>query len=568
MTVWSGGHNATNKSGDFKMVDSNQVPLMFRAQIEHRCQIQRLIPKLPKQSQQQAYRWVDEWIKAVEKKVPQFSSDVRTKEYQISWRFVTNSGQDEGVIRPVIGAMGFPFYPGASMKGVFLRCCTPKEAMKYCGGKLGKEIQPGILRFHGGYPKDLSWLEQELVDIVHPQQDWQVKNKAAHSACIQISLYQPTLVFGISSPKPLLENEWERIWEIWEQALDRGIGCRVSAGYGQPKKQKANTLISIDLQGQGLASQLVNKEGEFRPNMFKASLRGHCMRFFAGVTDETTAERLTKELWGGFAEKDGAIVGELGIGFEAINLSMDVFTYTPNINNRNSISMPTYNLTDGRLEILCTQKLSEEKKEHLTKFVTGLLKAALLLGGFGKSWRRVDHRLIYFQYFENNDKPLIGCHWKCIRSYQKFYVKVDKQDLSDITNFLNNFHNLTSNFVVSRQYQTCQNNGIWREAFHPNNVQVWGRIAEDIEDSEAVDWFHGNYRFNTTIKKSSLTGQMGQIGRIWHRMYPRFVLKDKKIIKTTEYVELLTIFPDKEQSTTDFLKFLENTSSFSKLWGN
>jgi CRISPR-associated protein Cmr6 len=48
----------------------------------------------------------------------QKAQDVQTptyqmKPYQISWRFVTNGGQDDGMIRPVIGAYGIPFYRAA-----------------------------------------------------------------------------------------------------------------------------------------------------------------------------------------------------------------------------------------------------------------------------------------------------------------------------------------------------------------------------------------------------------------------------------------------------------------------
>jgi len=103
------------------MVDSNSVPLMFRAQIETRSQIQRLIPR---QEDQQAYIWAEEWMEAIGAQNPEFSDKIQVKSYLITWRFITNSGQDEGVIRPVIGARGYPYYPGASMKGAFLRACT------------------------------------------------------------------------------------------------------------------------------------------------------------------------------------------------------------------------------------------------------------------------------------------------------------------------------------------------------------------------------------------------------------------------------------------------------------
>jgi CRISPR-associated protein Cmr6 len=77
--------------------------------------------------------------------------------------------------------------------------------------------------------------------MVHPQQGWQVKtfetaNKKSirgESAYAQVSLYQPTLQFGISSTQSLPNEQWLEIWSIWEQAIATGIGSRVSSGYGQ-----------------------------------------------------------------------------------------------------------------------------------------------------------------------------------------------------------------------------------------------------------------------------------------------------------------------------------------------
>jgi len=65
-------------------MNANQIPMMFRAQVEGRCQIQRL-----PQAQQDSTRWVDEWIKGVEETIPQFSDHVQIQEYEMTWRFVT-----------------------------------------------------------------------------------------------------------------------------------------------------------------------------------------------------------------------------------------------------------------------------------------------------------------------------------------------------------------------------------------------------------------------------------------------------------------------------------------------
>ncbi len=143
----------------------DKIPLMFRAQTKGRSQLQYIDSKKDENDSQ---KWVKEWIERVDENPPQFGQEVKTKEYQISWRFVTNGGQDEGIIRPVMGAYGIPFYPSSSMKGAFCQACTPEQKQRY---HLEKDSDnPSLLRFHGGYPVN-DWTEN-LLDIVHPQQGW------------------------------------------------------------------------------------------------------------------------------------------------------------------------------------------------------------------------------------------------------------------------------------------------------------------------------------------------------------------------------------------------------------
>ena len=85
-------------------------------------------------------------------------------------------------------------------------------------------------------------------------------------------------------------------------------------------------------------------------------------------------------------------------------------------------------------------------------------------------------------------------------------------------------------------------------------------------DSHAIYWFHRSYQGTHTIKRSSLTGQLGRIGRIWHRMYPHFEIHDKRIKLTGRCVEILTIFPDASDQSNQFLEFLETSSEFQLLW--
>jgi CRISPR-associated protein Cmr6 len=114
-------------------------------------------------------------------------------------------------------------------------------------------------------------------------------------------------------------------------------------------------------------------------------------------------------------------------------------------------------------------------------------------------------------------------------------------------------------------------------------VQVWGRISEDVEDSIAVRWFHRpyqqriqNFQPEKTIYQSSVTGQIGQISRIWHRMYPAIRLTQDpenptraRVRQTPKYLELIVIFPDNSRECNDFLNFLQgNPEGFKQLWGN
>ena len=539
-----------------------KVPMMYRAQIGGRSQLQFI-------SKPDIQRWVSEWTERTYQTPPDFGVDVRINDISFNWRLVCNAGQDDGIVRPVIGAKGYPFYPGSSIKGAFSRACSPKQKEYYCG-KISKngDLEPGILRFHGGYPIDNSW-QKKLLDIVHPQQTWQVKsNHKDGGAFSQISLYQPTLRFGISSIINLDESEWKTIWSIWDQAVAKGLGCRVSAGYGYSNKSKGEVIYRTDLKGEGIAPTLLDKSSEFRPNIFRAGIRGHALRLFAGLVDDKTTIKLVEQLFGG-TQNDGGSVGLLSMSFTTKQLELGVF-------GSGKWAVDTYDV-EGRLNWYLTQSLPEEKEKKLKQLIQSLTRFSMIFGGFGKSWRRADHDIFYEEYYDGKkQKPLIGCHWQWTGKRPLIYdVKVRK--LEQVTTFINDVHTIAKEWI-KLQGLTINNNQYadsWREAWHPDNVQVWGRIADSTEDSQAIAWLHKPYRkgdakYNIpegSIYQSSITGKMSQIGRLWHRMYPLVrLVKDPDNHKkplgkpTAKYIELLTIFPDNSQQCQQFLDYL-NTSS-------
>jgi CRISPR-associated protein Cmr6 len=585
---------------------TQNVPLMFQAQTKEpdRGNIQYVGES--KDGNQPKYReWVEQWINgcppksqalppqnlALQRqsakptvKFPGFGVNVKTWEYQIRWRMLTNSGQDGDLIRPVIGAKGIPFFPGSSMKGAFRNACPEEKRLRYCGGIVvdaqgNEKTKPGILRFHGGYPVDMAWAEpHRLVDIAHGQQPYQVMGSTkdrGENANVQISLYRPKFKFGIScSEISVISEEWDEIRQIWEQALGYGIGSRVSAGYGYVEEVKPSSdrvLTTVCLNGQGVSSQLLlkqNKEDryktpEFRPNMFKAALRGHTLRILGGLVDEVVAKSLTQKIWGGIPDKGGtgdAVVGYVGIDFAIEGFAIEgepemeehIYNQITKSGRQIEVKMPTYKLSGGKLNLIRVR----EVKPELEVFLISLIKFSVLFGGFGKSWRRVHHKLFYPGYFSRNDKPMIGCHWELTAASQNFLVNPNS-DLNGITSFIEEIRRQAIAWIQSElsNYQPGFARD-WREAWHPNKVEVWGRQTN--KKSHAIAWFHGNYQDQRKICKSTLTGSMGKIGRIWHRMYPI----------ENGFVELLTIFPDNSSQTRDFLTFLDSDSSgFRKLWG-
>ena len=546
---------------------ADQVPMMFRAQTDGRCQIQRLDPRRQKeQVPQDCEVWADEWVEEASEVIPGFGEEVQTRVAKISWRFITNSGQDDGVIRPVIGGRGIPFYPGSSMKGVFRRSCRtlyPNLVSRFCGDR--DELSPGILRFHGGYPTSGDWVTN-LVDIVHPQQNWQVQTtntrKKEGGAFIQISLFQPELRFGISSSIGLSDDEWVRVWEIWEGALSEGIGSRVCAGYGQPMVQGGVPLLQVKLKGQGIASKLVDGTAEFRPNMFRAGLRGHALRIFGGLTGAREAEGVVDVLFGGIQRRSEQ-VGLLRMAFTELEPTrFQKFGYH---------EMPHFR-SSGELRFYGTRSLPETEQLALEDLIAKLLQFGMLLGGFGKAWRRSDHRMFWHDEYEK----LIGCHWTWRLAPSRKMMPV--RSLDEVAPFLEAVRESARVWMGLRGVKVgdC---APWRETWVSGEAQVWGRLASDDGDAVAIDWLHKPYlaeqgRAMQTIKGTSLTGGVNQVGRVWHRMFPVVVVgshpkkpEQKISVYSDRFLELLTVFPDESRESELFESFLESSQSlFRRLW--
>ena len=532
---------------------SEDVPMEYRAQFKERCQ-RHFVSKQPKG----VTEWLDsqiyvrEWNTASSPDHPYNKDDwqqeissssgndeaIQAKcthllhEARINWRLISNSGVDEGFIRPVIGPGGWPMIPGSSIKGVFKRACaTDEDRSRWCGGVLAdKQTTPGLLRFHGAWPKNADW-GATMLDIAHPQYNWQVgfpNGKDKHNANAVISLFKPTLSIWISSSAGITDAEWGRVRDTLDRALAMGLGGRTAAGYGRTSQLEGDPLFECFLEGQGSPAKLldVNSTSEFRLSMFRAAIRSMALRLFGGVTDEWTARQAVGVLFGSIGQEEGQNLGLLSTAYTNASISLGMHSCK-------GWKQPVF-ATKGCLQWRMVQKheitIGINESQILQDLLNGLHSLTITLGGFGRGWRRPDHRIFLPDYFEQRDhhggrncKPMIGCHWEWrnAEGLQDFAVV---KSCGDLITLLDKSRDLARQWLLARGFSLGEP-APWREVIHPERMMIWTRHATNTSDARAIHWFHkpkdGERKMDPRdLRKSDLAGEMNRVGCIWNRLLP------------------------------------------------
>jgi CRISPR-associated protein Cmr6 len=498
--------------------ESGRVPMEYRAQVRGRCERQYIQkPKdAPPGWRRDIQIWIDEWVERTDRASPFTQTGLRLVEAQIDWRLISNSGVDEGIIRPVIGAGGWPLIPGSGIKGLFRRACPPQRRQRWCGSPCAAgDLSPGILRFHGAWPADDNWTGR-LLDLAHPQQNWQVgfsHGHESHSAFGVVSLYKPRLQIGLSCSDPsITPGEWEEIEDTLRRALRAGIGGRTCVGYGSSGRLGGDLLFACALEGQGPAAKLLDDTPEFRPTMFRAAIRGMALRLFGGLTDASTALQSVGHLFGSLSRDEGQNVGLLATTYADADVRLDSY-------GSSSWKQPIY-ATSGQLQWRLTRSPeTEEARALLAELLAALHGLTMSLGGFGKSWRRPDHRIFWPDY----GKTPIGCHWQW-REVQKLPAWIDVQSAPDLSQLLQRSRRVAARWLQAAG-QPSTGSAPWRELIDPRQMQIWTRHAEDSSDAEAIHWFHRPrdrqpQRDARDLRKTDLAGKVNQVGLIWNRMLP------------------------------------------------
>lgn len=542
-------------------IDPEKVPMMYRAQVSGRCSLQ----SAGKEDKQHLDKWSNQWVYPKSESNPQPRHQYQEHKlgldgsfYRIQidfpFRLSSNCGQDS-VLRPIMGKNGIPYLSGSSVKGLFSRACNEQQRSLYCGDKNGKDnsFSPSKIgfRFHGAYPigdwsgmrivkvkkkngqkwETVEEIRYRMLDVIHPQQPRQVGEPSARdsaSAYTMVSLYQPTMVFEFSSAD-LQNTNWKEVERIFLQAIQHGVGGKTSTGYGLGghlvghPSEIPKYPITVAFKGRGVSPTLRSDEPEFRPNLFKATLRGHIRRLLAGVTP--SGKDVEERLFGSSSDPS-----QLQIFWQETSIKYD------------EIKKPATFSTEGILHIDIKRQESDDIKKQLEfnaqkesdlKFIEQVLMFAFVMGGFGKSWRRVSHEIFYKDYA--NKKFEIGCQWELASTDLKW---LDINSIDTLKQFIEGLHTICRDRFGSKppSYQKT-----WREAWNPNCVTVYASITRE---SRVVRLFHDEIFKKTPaiggrsiVKKFNRKTQKDkeQLGysHVWHRMLP---------IGNGQYLEIVTVF--------------------------
>jgi CRISPR-associated protein Cmr6 len=550
-------------------ISEEEVPMMYRAQVDGRCSL------MFAGNNQDLDDWKEQWIYPNSQELPRYQKQepklglngtIYRIKVQFPFRLLSNCGQDS-IIRPILGKNGIPYFSGSSVKGLFRRACNEAQSKKYCGDD--KNLAPSSLgfRFHGAYPvgdwsgmhkvkvrkngQEITEVRYRMLDVVHPQQERQLgtEKKQNATALASISLYQPTMIFEFSSADP--DTNWKEVETIFWRAIALGVGGKTSIGYGLGGHNDQRPAIApsgkvktdVMLIGQGVSSTLRSGEAEFRPNLFKASLRGHFQRLLAGVIGDRRKLDSHIDLLFGSSSSPGAI--QL---FWEQRKEVTYFQFG---------ATQTFK-ADGILHINASRKEDVELIEQVLKF-------AFIMGGFGKSWRRVSHEKFHKTY----TKFEIGCHWE-LPSMDRSWMQIKL--IADLQSFLEEIHqDYIKRFGANKASPLD-----WRESWHPERLSVYAVV---MKESKAITLFHDDIfkktpaiggriieeKFNKRIQKKEEKEQL-IISHVWHRMLP---------IEGGNFLEIVTVFhtePEKwkHRSEGDQLSRFINSlkeKGLSHVWG-
>lgn len=443
------------------------------------------------------------------------------------------------VLHPIFG---IPYIPASTLKGAAKAWArkndAPVRVQELLGMLNGRDAKAAKIEFLDAFPTKhcLS------IDVATPQWKWN-DNKVMYGPVPHplLSLEQPQFLIGLrptSRQNPDCQDDLKTVKSWLENALNSGIGSRVSSGYGKTLGTIpiTNTRKSYDFElwtqgmyGSNPPSRENNYQGttEFRPSAVRGILRYWFRAVALGLYDVATCQKLEEEIFGN--------LGKQG----KISLSTKV--------NPSNKKDPYFYA--GKIYLEAT----EIKYLNLAE---RLLFLAVQLGGVGRGSRRPLHLL---------DHRMRGCHWEIVgkdlplhydgEQWRKFFTEL-KQVFQAIQTPIGSYAVSPGRPRGRQQDVLDKNTQIWLlkspSQVHPEKITNWQTDGSSSKvRGTALDLLYSNNRFKGQSQEQGNANVGGALET------PSFVWI-KSIFTDSLPYQVITIFGSDYPDRQEFAKELKN----------
>ncbi|MFO0053688.1 MAG: type III-B CRISPR module RAMP protein Cmr6 [Dolichospermum sp.] len=433
---------------------------------------------------------------------------IAQKSFQVQcpWRIrVGGHRGPESILLPAFDALGIPYIPSSSLRGVArtqaIREIMAKnnikwqEAEKQIAPYFGsvetnnKKDQAGKVVFLDAYP--LPNQNQNVLAVDMANNIWQWDNntpKYSPNPNPFFSLEKPMFLIGLRLASNCQDNDiLEKVKQWLIKGLQAGVGSQVNTGYGQlnpaGKLEKNHEFFRVEfiIEGQLIHGRQrfrnVNQPyqrgndgrlrtdniatSEVRPVAFKSMLRYWFRTFALGILEPGQVQTWENQIFGGITPPNQKF------GWLMVRV-LEGKTIRDNAASRND----DFGKQSGILTLNYSPEIPQSQKQNLEKLIKNLTWLMFHLGGIGQGARRP----LYSRKDRNPPRPpwYRGCNL-ITESDDNFWTLPDNtrqfQELfkTKIRNFYEALQILGVNFNY-RQLRTCGivKNNQWTEAIDIN----------------------------------------------------------------------------------------------------
>jgi CRISPR-associated protein Cmr6 len=527
-------------------------------------------------------------------------------EAKANWRVrVGGMRGPESMLLPAFDALGMPYIPSTTLKGVARAMAelelttkeppiTPEQVRDIFG-----EIEPtacmGKVFFLDAYPlpfvdtEDVDEMEGLVPDMANSIWTWDGNiPQYSTNPNVFLSLRKPTFVIGLRLVNGADPSLLEHVQRWLFKGLAQGIGSQVNSGYGtfeiinpqeQPKKAKEIVSVKFQLRGQLIhGRQYFNNwnpkpnnpnewkppgiaQSEIRPPAFRSMLRYWFRTLALGVLDAGIVKDWELTIFGGI---DPVRMGMFQLEIDNARIVRDNAS-----SSDKECGFATGTLIIRRSPIF--KNLSSEQQQALQKFLASLTWLTFHLGGVGQGARRPCYsrqNRDRAPWWRGSSVKLITLspenkYWNCPREIGDF----QRLFHSRLNSFYTNLSTITGQNCDSTQPKTASKNGNWAEAVDSNCRIICVKGDVNNKKPPALSLLHRE-AWNGRVYEAELCGSMKERSPIWiARVGSPF---DNDTGFANQGFDVVTIFGVDNQRRREFFNLLTTQSrsipEYREIW--